>query len=431
MNIIFILMILSLLISQSLMDLMSFIVIIASLWAFKKQQLIHGQKILFHRLGLEKLWLVWIGVFVLGLALAPIHPKELLISANPWLHRLISVTELKWIINFYFFIWFFEWLSPWEEKNLFANPSRRPSWTWIWFGLLAFSIYGLVGWIFNMDLIKQQPLSDPGRVGGLFDDPMTFAHVYGLFFILVFFVTFQKMIEKPKELLTSKNSLLLSAAAFFSGLAILLSMTRGVWIGVFVALLISFMLYRRNYGLWFFGLTLTGVTLLSLAWPRFLDRLLYAFDSSGYDSERFWLWKANWKIFLDHPLLGIGYGAYKWKLRDYYDLLGAPANQFESHAHNQYLHFLAGTGIFGLLCFLFFVGFNLVQSYKLLRLSENSPLKGLAYGLFGGQICFLVAALTESNFERAKVRWTYLIFAALAFALSKRLKSRKPMDFIN
>ena len=168
--------------------------------------------------------------------------------------------------------------------------------------------------------------------------------------------------------------------------------------------------------------------ILFLFWQRFHDRILFMFDySNNYDSERVWLWKANFKIFMDHPLLGIGYGQYKFRLREYYDILGAPISQFESHAHNQYLHFLAGTGALGLLCFLIFVGFNLYSGWQLIRLTKNTNLQTFAYGLFAAQISFLIGGLTESNFERAKVRWTYLVFTALVLATIRSLQvdSRK------
>ncbi len=426
MNIIFILMLLSLLISQSLMDLMSFVIIVASIWSWKKQLLVNGRKIQFFRIGLEKLWPIWIGVFALGLFLAPFNSAELAAHPDhPWLSRLSSLAELKWIINFYFFIWFFSWILPWTLSSTESTPSEN-TFKYVWGGLLIFSAYGLLALAFDFDLVKQQPLSDFGRVGGLFDDPMTFAHVYGQFFIFAFFICLHRLLHKIpgssfKNILQSEGLLVL--ATLFSGLAVFLSMTRGVWIGIFIGLLVPTFLYRKKLGFIFLTVTSALFVLIFFAWPRFQERILFAFSSSSYDSERVWLWKANWQMFLDHPFVGIGYGIYKWRLREYFDLIGAPADQFESHAHNQYLHFLAGTGLLGLLCFIIFVGLNLWRAYKLVVLTKTSSLKGMTLGLLGSQICFLVAALTESNFERAKVRWTYLVFAALVIAALRKLSS--------
>lgn len=427
MIIVFVLMIISLLVSQSFMDLMSFMIILCSFWAWKQSMIWKRQTFQFHCMGLEKLWPAWIFVFTLGLALAPFSAKELAAHASPWLARLISLGELKWIINFYFFIWFFAWLKPWEQIEEDHLLKKTNPWAWIWGALLLFSTYGLIGLIFDYDLIKQQPLSDTGRVGGLFDDPMTFAHVYGLFFVFVFFVTLHRLTSKSRNLELQRNltgtDCLMLVTSLACGLSVFLSMTRGIWIGIFLSLLVSLYLYRKKFGMIFLASSASLFTLLFLAWPRFHDRFLFAFSSASYDSERVWLWETNWKIFLDHPLVGIGYGIYKWRLREYYDLLGAPPNQFESHAHNQYLHFLAGTGLLGLLCFLFFVAFNLWQGWKLVALTRNTQLKGFAFGLFGAQICFLTAALTESNFERAKVRWTYLVIVALGISAVRVLSS--------
>lgn len=436
MIIVFVLMTISLLVSQSFMDLMSFVIILCGLWAWKQQTTRANRKFQFHSLGLEKLWMAWICVFAIGLMLEPLSMKELASHPSPWFSRWMAITELKWIVNFYFFIWFFEWLLPWEslkEENLLKKTNP---WMWVASSLLAFSIYGLIGLIFNYDLIKQQPLSDTGRVGGLFDDPMTFAHVYALFFILFFFITLQRLTTQQNRPSSkrkfSATELFLALTTACCGLAVFLSMTRGVWIGIFISLLISMFLYRKKFGLVFLSSSSGLLVLLFLTWSRFQDRVLFVFNSDSYDSERVWLWKANWQMFLDHPFFGIGYGTYKWKLRDYFDLLGAPAKQFESHAHNQYLHFLAGTGFFGLACFLFFVSFNLWQGWRFISLTQNpnlkekySSLRGFAFGLFAAQICFLTAALTESNFERAKVRWTYLILVSLGFAAVRALTSSK------
>lgn len=405
MNIIFLLMMTSLLISQSFMDLMSFVIIIIGLWCYQKNLRLNHRKFEFFKIGLEKLWIVWISIWILGLFLAPVSSAEMEKNPNVFLNRLNAALELKWIINFYFFIWFFFWLKPWQSR-------LSKSWSWIWGLLLVFSLYGLIGLIFDFDLIKQRPLSDPGRVGGLFDDPMTFAHVYSLFFILGFFINLQK------------HKLLISLSTLFCGLAVFLSMTRGVWIGLFLSLGIFLYIYRKKLALIFLGATSTVFLLLFGLWPRFQERVLFAFNySNNYDSERLWLWQANWKIFTNNPLFGIGFGQYKYRLREYYDLLGAPVKQFESHAHNQYLHFLAGTGSLGLMCFLFFIGFNLYWSWRLVQMTKNTNLSGYSFGLLAAQVSFLIAGFTESNFERAKVRWTYLVFSALALATIRSLQA--------
>jgi len=97
--------------------------------------------------------------------------------------------------------------------------------------------------------------------------------------------------------------------------------------------------------------------------------------------------------------------------------LGYPEDQFKSHAHNQYLHIWAGTGTLGLLCYLFFVGFLLVQTWKNFKSFQGWE-KALMAGCMAAQVEFLVSGFTESNFERSKVRFVAMM--AWAFVLLYR-----------
>lgn len=135
-------------------------------------------------------------------------------------------------------------------------------------------------------------------------------------------------------------------------------------------------------------------------------------------------------IFKDHPLFGAGYGQNKFLLHEYYDKQGLPKDQFIGHAHNEYLHILAGTGALGLLCYLAILGTIFFQAFLVFwRTSSNQSFrKGLALGVLGGQICFLIGSLTESNFEHSKVRFGIMFMWAISIWLwqSKETTSVTP-----
>ena len=64
--------------------------------------------------------------------------------------------------------------------------------------------------------------------------------------------------------------------------------------------------------------------------------------------ERLELWKAGWKVFLAHPLFGVGtgdvYDVHQKMLRE----MQSPLEGKNLHIHNQYITWLASFGIFGL-----------------------------------------------------------------------------------
>ena len=381
---------LSLLISQSLMDLMSFLVIIYSLVTrpfWKESKL---------SLPFSKIFIAWFIVQTLGILLAP----------SPWTEATTkNVIDLKWILNFYFLIWFFE--DFFRHGNFLELPK---TWKALGAGLVFLSIYAILCWILDFNLIDHSPLSNPRRTGGIFDDPMTFAHVYGPF--LGFFFGLALFVEG-----SLKKTFFLIAS--LTGLAVFLSFTRGIWVGATFGLLFACFLKNRKLGLSAVAFVGALVTLLFFSWPQFHDRVVFVFNAShNYDQDRVWLWKANWQMFLDHPLLGVGFGEYKNVLRGYFDGLGAPAGQMESHAHNQYLHVLAGTGFLGFLIYGSFILSLLKKVFLAWKNSTSSLHKGVFAGVLAAQICFLVGGLTEANFDRAKVRMTFLTFSALALAFA-------------
>lgn len=65
-------------------------------------------------------------------------------------------------------------------------------------------------------------------------------------------------------------------------------------------------------------------------------------------TSRFALWSAAGAMFLQHPILGVGYGNYRSLYGDY--IPGAAPDQLD--AHNLYLQFLSETGVIGFAIFL-------------------------------------------------------------------------------
>jgi O-antigen ligase len=85
-----------------------------------------------------------------------------------------------------------------------------------------------------------------------------------------------------------------------------------------------------------------------------VQRLVQDLETDTGSSEhaiRIQLLRYAWLMFLDHPLLGVGFGQYAWFS---FDLAGSLPGSFPSgidrHSHNLFIQLLAETGIAGLLC---------------------------------------------------------------------------------
>lgn len=394
--------------SQSLIDLfatLNFIGVVILWWRSRKTPTALKIPVL----GIEKLFLIWLVVILAGLLLNRL-------PETPWLK---SFLEFRWMLELYTFVMALMWVNPKEEDFKKLLPV-----------LAVASVYAIVVYFLKYDLIhenwavreKNLELEENlirYRTGGLLFNPMPFAHTYGpLGLLFLGPLLFKEHIRKNKFWIFTVAITLL--AVFFS-------YTRGVWVGMSAAVIAMGFLINKKMGFKVLSglIVVLGVLVMTVAPVR--ERVLYSLKpTQTTDTERIILWKANWHIFAEHPLLGIGYGENSNRLRPYYDKMGLPEGQLESHAHNQYLHFLAGTGFIGFLIFLILISWMLKSSYKsyiYFRGQGDLFFSGLALGLIGAQICFYVSGFTESNFSIAKNRYMILLVWALGCWLSMKSRS--------
>ena len=143
------------------------------------------------------------------------------------------------------------------------------------------------------------------------------------------------------------------------------------------------------------SLSILGDTVIASFVKR--SRLLSIWDPylpSNY--VRFSLWKAGWKIFLDHPLVGVGdidlahlYKQYKSKYE----------KEIQGHMHNNFIHILVTLGLFGLLAFcyllyrLFKIDFMIYSEMKAIPFASS-----YALGTIAALSTIVIAGLTEMNF---------------------------------
>ncbi|MBX2989393.1 MAG: O-antigen ligase family protein [Bdellovibrionaceae bacterium] len=321
--------------------------------------------------------------------------------------------------NFLEFRWMLE-LGLWIYLLSLIRLDERDG-AWIVAPPLVTAVFGLLAWVMNASPLH--PGEAVGRVGGFFNNPMPFAHTMGP--VAAGFAAAWLVIWKERR--TPAWGFLLIALVL--NLSVLLSMTRGIWIGILAAALVLPPLLWKKRG-WILSLSVvvTGV-LLAFSVPVLRDRVTEAFDPSrSYDGQRVVLWQTNWRMFLDHPIFGVGYSENRRHLREYYDRMNLPTDQFESHAHNQYLHFLSGTGALGLLCYVLFLGSFLVLNWRLVRRPTGILFEdALAACLLAAQITFYVGSVTESNFSISKNRYLILFVLALVAAL-KVWRQRRQSD---
>lgn len=383
--------------SQSLMDLADgLLFLFGAALLFSKARAARDWKLLWpNTTGLGWLWLVWICVVAAGLFINnPVEPDTI-----------NALLEFRWMLIFQVLCFTLAWIE-WDARKVQGMLGV----------LLVMVLASFVIFYFE---------KGDFRAGGPFGHSMPFAHSYGA--IVVFAVGIL--------LIGLKNSMpwkwLSLVTTLLGAVIIALSMTRGVWVGMFIGVVGISCFRSRLYGI-IVSVGLVAVFALTMVFSQDArERALTTNSASNVgDNQRKDIWRGNLEIVKDYPVLGSGYSQNKKLLRFYYDKLGIPPGALISHAHNQYLHFLAGTGALGLICYLIFL-FRVIQLTLLayIRLKpEFAILKALTLGALGGQVCFIIGSLTESNFSIAKNRYVFLLLSAIGVSIYYRYVARTEFE---
>jgi O-antigen ligase len=191
---------------------------------------------------------------------------------------------------------------------------------------------------------------------------------------------------------------------------ILMTQSRGVFLGLLVFIAIAFLGQRKRLRL-ALRIAVVAAILASVApssvWTR-LQTLRSATDTSTLDKvdgeggsarQRYEIWRVAFKIIGDHPILGVGIGAYK-PTHEQYAMDGEfnPTAQGARDTHSLYFNVLAETGFPGLLLYLTMVGVVLLAAERARRRCKHVFETGAKQLLMleAGLLSFLVASIFGS-----------------------------------
>jgi O-antigen ligase len=193
-------------------------------------------------------------------------------------------------------------------------------------------------------------------------------------------------------------------------LLILMTQSRGVFLGLLVFIAIAFLGQRRRVRL-ALRLALVAAILASVApssvWTR-LQTLGRATDTSTLDQvdgaegsarQRYEIWRVAFKIIGDHPITGVGFGAYRPTHEQYAaDPEFNPTALGQRDTHSLYFNVLAETGFPGLLLYLGMVGGVLLAAERARRRCKRVFETGAKQLLVleAGLLAFLVASIFGS-----------------------------------
>ncbi len=185
------------------------------------------------------------------------------------------------------------------------------------------------------------------------------------------------------------------AALFPVVVAAFLTFSKGfLFISLPVSLLLLAVLERRLRLPVLVLAVVGGLALLPFLGTQRFDDL--ANTQSGTTFFRLQLWQSAWRMWLDHPWLGVGPDNFLYAYRSGYVLPGAWQELNLSHPHNLVLDLLTRLGLFGFAAGAWLLTAVFVKGWRLLR-SHWSPIRPYYLGLYVGLAAGLAHGLIDNS----------------------------------
>ena len=210
---------------------------------------------------------------------------------------------------------------------------------------------------------------------------------------------------------------------------LVLTQSRGGWIGTAVALVAMFSLVGRRSRLIVGGLVLAALVAVALVGPARVAATLSddaVWESAGglNLSFRLEMWRtAIWGI-ADFPFTGMGLGAFRRVALLLYPMNIDPDYAF-GHAHNHLLHTGVELGIPGLVAYLamwLLAAWLLTESYR----RTKGWRRALAVGAAGGLIAYFVYGITDAVALGAKPGVLFWYLLGIVVALHGMIVADRP-----
>jgi putative inorganic carbon (HCO3(-)) transporter len=210
-----------------------------------------------------------------------------------------------------------------------------------------------------------------------------------------------------------------------NGTALLLTYTRGAWLGCLVG--VGAVVALRKQAIVLGTALLVAMIAAVVLLPGVRQRAESIVDPRDPTArDRLLMWRSGWAMALDHPLLGVGPGQVKHVFPRY----AAPdaLRQTRSHLHNTPLQILVERGALGLAAWAGLYAAFFWQAGRRLRAvtGTSGEARALVTGAIGAVLAFLVGGLTEYNFGDSEVALLAYTLMALPFIARARPDEAAP-----
>jgi len=281
---------------------------------------------------------------------------------------------------------------------------------------LALTLKGIYGFV------RRGSVAFLDTAGGFLGDENDFALAILVFLPFAFFgmLLWRKRVHR-----------IFAASAFFTlALGVVLTFSRGGTVGLIAVLLFCWWRSKRRGPILMTMVILVGFLVAVAPASYWKEVSSISNTSDGTAQVRRNYWDAGWRMYLDHPVLGVGLGNSGWSLPSYYPGRN-PGRQWNRALHSTYFEVLAELGTAGALAFLAILAaiwrsLNRADRLDGLSRDETRERDFLTSSIRAGLIGYLVPAFFLSTIVYPHL---YLLLA-LAALVSIHYRRAAPAELV-
>ena len=330
-----------------------------------------------------------------------------LVNSGPFIFKSLSALFFKWAE---YFLLFAIAIDHFRDRKLIKR--------FLYVFLVSIILVGLSA--LSQKLLGVEFFRGRSLVGvavtGSFDNPNDFS----AYLICCLPVLLSLSYWKGKKNIIAIVSFVASGIAF---VALLLTYSRGGWMGFFFGLVIAIFLFAKKklptaVLVFFLISVLPTASLIAkiqssfgvnqpvsvVVGNPFAARVEHSFGPGG-DSQRFVIWHGTFEMIKENPILGKGLGTFMSYFEQYIPDIGI------FYTHNCYLQMWAESGIFTLIAFLVLVSFILCRGACVALRNRFDNFGFLLSGLTAGLSAFLIASFFDTqlySLQLSVLFWTML-----------------------
>ncbi len=270
--------------------------------------------------------------------------------------------------------------------------------------------------------IDQAFEGDLVRVVGPFTNPIFFGEMMALALPLSLTLFFLKR--------DWRNRFVLLGFAGLQAIGLLLSSTRGAWLGFGISFCILAVLY--DWRMLPFG-AVVGALGLAVAPPVLIQRLVSTFSlTDSSNAYRISIWRGSLAIIREHLFRGIGLGAEVFrKVYPEYQIIQTPA----PHTHSTYLEFLIEVGLLGFIAMACLMWLWLRDAFDAVLSQKGSPGNrwakvGILAGCVAAVAGHMIHAFIDYTWYSPRVASVFWAIVGMGAGIaSANLRRAKPVPF--